>query len=73
MISFLSFCLHAFAVRASEAGLARNIRFTLLVVLTAVILPPKPARAGDSRPLYLDPTQPVEQRTLDLISRLTLE
>ena len=29
--------------------------------------------AESTQPLYLDPTQPVEKRTQDLISRLTLE
>jgi beta-glucosidase len=41
-------------------------------VFAAVLLPASPAQESD-KPLYLDPNQPVEKRTLDLISRLTLE
>src|ERR1700722_9340340 len=47
----------------------------LLAVLIALVLAPSPsAHSQDTaKPLYLDPNQPVEQRTRDLISRLTLE
>jgi len=38
----------------------------------AVLLPAAPAQESD-KPLYLDSSQPVEKRTQDLISRLTLE
>jgi beta-glucosidase len=46
----------------------------LLAVLAACVALSLPAPAQESeRPLYLDPSQPVEKRAWDLISRLTLE
>jgi len=48
------------------------VRWIGLGVFAAVLLPSAPAQESD-QPLYLDPNQPVEKRTQDLISRLTLE
>ncbi len=47
-------------------------RFVLSLLL-ALLLSPSAHSQDATKPLYLDPTQPVEQRTHDLISRLTLE
>jgi beta-glucosidase len=46
--------------------------FICFGAFAAVLLPAAPAQEID-KPLYLDPSQPVEKRTQDLISRLTLE
>jgi beta-glucosidase len=49
-----------------------------LFLLVPILIPISIARAAaadpsDPKPLYLDPAQPVEKRTRDLISRLSLE
>jgi beta-glucosidase len=56
-----------------------NNRFALgvfsgrIIVLLAILFAPNLRADESAKPLYLDPTQPVDKRTWDLISRLTLE
>jgi beta-glucosidase len=45
----------------------------LLALFFGLALSPSAHSQDTAKPLYLDPTQPVEERTHDLISRLTLE
>jgi len=48
----------------------RVSQFALLLVVAIIV---SPARAASEKALYLDPSQPIEKRVTDLISRLTLE
>ena len=46
---------------------------TLLLFLCLLPVSPQTGGAKEPRPLYLDPSQPVEKRVADLVSRMTLE
>jgi beta-glucosidase len=58
-----------FAAAVLESAPMPSVRFAIALVCPVVLLAAAPA----DRPLYKDPSQPVDARVADLLSRMTLE